>query len=133
LVLIVGKLFEISSIAAIQVGLMLAPGGEFVFIAFGEAVNEVSFCLLMILGVNFSSTSKNRSIISFVLQLISHIYIYIYIYINKPRNLNLDSEMDQTNVEVVMLSLLSLHKHVLLLMKRLSNCLFFSSILINLM
>jgi Kef-type K+ transport system membrane component KefB len=43
LVLIVGKLFGISSIAAVRVGLMLAPGGEFAFVAFGEAVNQVSF------------------------------------------------------------------------------------------
>lgn len=45
LVLIVGKLFGISSIAAIRVGLMLAPGGEFAFVAFGEAVNQVSLSL----------------------------------------------------------------------------------------
>ena len=31
----------VSTIAAIRVGLMLAPGGEFAFVAFGEAVNQV--------------------------------------------------------------------------------------------
>lgn len=42
LVALVGKLFGISIIAAIRVGLLLAPGGEFAFVAFGEAVNQVS-------------------------------------------------------------------------------------------
>ncbi|XP_074326182.1 K(+) efflux antiporter 1, chloroplastic-like isoform X2 [Apium graveolens] len=43
LVAIIGKLFGISIISAIRVGLLLAPGGEFAFVAFGEAVNQ---CLL---------------------------------------------------------------------------------------
>ena len=30
-----------SLISAIRVGLLLAPGGEFAFVAFGEAVNQV--------------------------------------------------------------------------------------------
>jgi len=41
LVALVGRIFGISSIAAIRVGLLLAPGGEFAFVAFGEAVNQV--------------------------------------------------------------------------------------------
>lgn len=41
LVVIMGKLFGISIISAIRVGLLLAPGGEFAFVAFGEAVNQV--------------------------------------------------------------------------------------------
>jgi hypothetical protein len=41
LVTFVGRLFGVSTIAAIRVGLMLAPGGEFAFVAFGEAVNQV--------------------------------------------------------------------------------------------
>lgn len=41
LVALVGKLFGISIISAIRVGLLLAPGGEFAFVAFGEAVNQV--------------------------------------------------------------------------------------------
>lgn len=41
LVAAVGKLFGISIISAIRVGLLLAPGGEFAFVAFGEAVNQV--------------------------------------------------------------------------------------------
>lgn len=45
LVALVGRIFGISSIAAIRVGLLLAPGGEFAFVAFGEAVNQV--CLHM--------------------------------------------------------------------------------------
>lgn len=43
LVVLVGKTFGISTIAAIRVGLLLAPGGEFAFVAFGEAVNQVDF------------------------------------------------------------------------------------------
>ncbi|KAF5953313.1 hypothetical protein HYC85_006169 [Camellia sinensis] len=41
LVAVVGRLFGISIISAIRVGLLLAPGGEFAFVAFGEAVNQV--------------------------------------------------------------------------------------------
>lgn len=39
----VGRLFGVSLIPAIRVGLLLAPGGEFAFVAFGEAVNQVNF------------------------------------------------------------------------------------------
>nr|CAB3488718.1 unnamed protein product [Digitaria exilis] len=41
LVTFVGRLFGVSTIAAIRAGLMLAPGGEFAFVAFGDAVNQV--------------------------------------------------------------------------------------------
>lgn len=41
LVTIVGRLFGVSTIAAVRVGLLLAPGGEFAFVAFGDAVNQV--------------------------------------------------------------------------------------------
>lgn len=41
LVALIGKLFGISTISSTRVGLLLAPGGEFVFVAFGEAVNQV--------------------------------------------------------------------------------------------
>ncbi|GMP43272.1 hypothetical protein CsSME_00012697 [Camellia sinensis var. sinensis] len=43
LVAVVGRLFGISIISAIRVGLLLAPGGEFAFVAFGEAVNQNSY------------------------------------------------------------------------------------------
>lgn len=43
LVVIIGKLFGISIISAVRVGLLLAPGGEFAFVAFGEAVNQVCY------------------------------------------------------------------------------------------
>lgn len=43
LVVIMGKVFGISIISAIRVGLLLAPGGEFAFVAFGEAVNQVCY------------------------------------------------------------------------------------------
>ncbi|CAL5331830.1 unnamed protein product [Camellia sinensis] len=36
-IVVVGRLFGISIISAIRVGLLLAPGGEFAFVAFGEA------------------------------------------------------------------------------------------------
>ncbi|TKY65483.1 K(+) efflux antiporter 2 [Spatholobus suberectus] len=41
LVSLMGRMFGISLISAIRVGLLLAPGGEFAFVAFGEAVNQV--------------------------------------------------------------------------------------------
>lgn len=41
LIALIGKLFGVSIISAIRVGLLLAPGGEFAFVAFGEAVNQV--------------------------------------------------------------------------------------------
>ncbi|CAA3001352.1 K(+) efflux antiporter 2, chloroplastic [Olea europaea subsp. europaea] len=40
LVALIGRLFGISTVSAIRVGLLLAPGGEFAFVAFGEAVNQ---------------------------------------------------------------------------------------------
>jgi Kef-type K+ transport system membrane component KefB len=43
LVTFVGRLFGINTIAAVRVGLMLAPGGEFAFVAFGDAVNQVFY------------------------------------------------------------------------------------------
>lgn len=41
LVVVLGRIFGISLISAIRAGLLLAPGGEFAFVAFGEAVNQV--------------------------------------------------------------------------------------------
>nr|ADT92192.1 putative potassium efflux system family protein [Zea mays] len=49
LVTFVGRVFGVSAIAAIRVGLLLAPGGEFAFVAFGEAVNQVSSTLDLLL------------------------------------------------------------------------------------
>ncbi|KAI7991831.1 hypothetical protein LOK49_LG12G00176 [Camellia lanceoleosa] len=46
LVAVAGRLFGISIISAIRVGLLLAPGGEFAFVAFGEAVNQCVRSLL---------------------------------------------------------------------------------------
>ncbi|KAF9590566.1 hypothetical protein IFM89_035884, partial [Coptis chinensis] len=46
LVASIGRLFGVSMIAAIGVGLLLAPGGEFAFVAFGEAVNQICFSCL---------------------------------------------------------------------------------------
>ena len=48
LVALVGRLFGISIISAVRVGLLLAPGGEFAFVAFGEAVNQVRTVILTV-------------------------------------------------------------------------------------
>jgi Kef-type K+ transport system membrane component KefB len=54
LVTFVGRVFGVSTIAAIRVGLLLAPGGEFAFVAFGEAVNQVKYVVLF----SFSRTTQ---------------------------------------------------------------------------
>ncbi|XAR54076.1 hypothetical protein NMG60_11029077 [Bertholletia excelsa] len=62
LVAVVGKLFGISIISAIRVGLLLAPGGEFAFVAFGEAVNQgimspqMSSLLFLVVGISMALT-----------------------------------------------------------------------------
>ncbi|KAL8195958.1 hypothetical protein R6Q57_024958 [Mikania cordata] len=62
LVALVGKLFGISIISAIRVGLLLAPGGEFAFVAFGEAVNQgimtsqLSSLLFLVVGISMAIT-----------------------------------------------------------------------------
>uniref|UniRef100_A0A1D1XD12 K(+) efflux antiporter 2, chloroplastic n=1 Tax=Anthurium amnicola TaxID=1678845 RepID=A0A1D1XD12_9ARAE len=62
LVALVGKIFGISAIAAIRVGLLLAPGGEFAFVAFGEAVNQgimsskLSSLLFLVVGISMALT-----------------------------------------------------------------------------
>ncbi|XP_050204171.1 K(+) efflux antiporter 2, chloroplastic-like [Mercurialis annua] len=62
LVVLVGKLFGVSIISAIRVGLLLAPGGEFAFVAFGEAVNQgimtpqLSSLLFLVVGISMALT-----------------------------------------------------------------------------
>ncbi|KAL7593530.1 hypothetical protein Lser_V15G31631 [Lactuca serriola] len=62
LVAAVGKLFGVSLISAIRVGLLLAPGGEFAFVAFGEAVNQgimspqLSSLLFLVVGISMALT-----------------------------------------------------------------------------
>ncbi|KAJ0245354.1 K(+) efflux antiporter 1 [Hirschfeldia incana] len=62
LVVIMGKLFGISIISAIRAGLLLAPGGEFAFVAFGEAVNQgimspqLSSLLFLVVGLSMAIT-----------------------------------------------------------------------------
>ncbi|KAL5859759.1 hypothetical protein ACOSQ4_001055 [Xanthoceras sorbifolium] len=62
LVVLVGRLFGISIISAIRVGLLLAPGGEFAFVAFGEAVNQgimssqLSSLLFLVVGISMALT-----------------------------------------------------------------------------
>ena len=54
LVVLIGRMFGVSTISAIRVGLLLAPGGEFAFVAFGEAVNQVSALHFIFLLLNLS-------------------------------------------------------------------------------
>ncbi|XP_031503599.1 K(+) efflux antiporter 1, chloroplastic-like [Nymphaea colorata] len=62
LVALVGRAFGISTIAALRVGLLLAPGGEFAFVAFGEAVNQgimpsqLSSLLFLVVGISMALT-----------------------------------------------------------------------------
>ncbi|TYI73934.1 hypothetical protein E1A91_D07G164000v1 [Gossypium mustelinum] len=62
LVAFVGTLFGISIVSAIRVGLLLAPGGEFAFVAFGEAVNQgimssqLSSLLFLVVGISMALT-----------------------------------------------------------------------------
>ncbi|CAK9180059.1 unnamed protein product [Ilex paraguariensis] len=62
LVALVGRIFGVSIISAIRVGLLLAPGGEFAFVAFGEAVNQgimsshLSSLLFLVVGISMAIT-----------------------------------------------------------------------------
>ncbi|CAN1131404.1 K(+) efflux antiporter 2, chloroplastic [Linum perenne] len=62
LVALVGRIFGVSLISAIRVGLLLAPGGEFAFVAFGEAVNQsimspqLSSLLFLVVGISMAIT-----------------------------------------------------------------------------
>ncbi|KAJ1426876.1 Sodium/solute symporter superfamily [Sesbania bispinosa] len=62
LVSLMGRIFGISLIPAIRVGLLLAPGGEFAFVAFGEAVNQgimssqLSSLLFLVVGISMAIT-----------------------------------------------------------------------------
>ncbi|KAK1430330.1 hypothetical protein QVD17_12990 [Tagetes erecta] len=62
LVALIGRLFGVSLISAIRVGLLLAPGGEFAFVAFGEAVNQgimtsqLSSLLFLVVGISMAIT-----------------------------------------------------------------------------
>ncbi|XP_020233144.1 K(+) efflux antiporter 2, chloroplastic [Cajanus cajan] len=62
LVSLIGRMFGISLISAIRVGLLLAPGGEFAFVAFGEAVNQgimssqMSSLLFLVVGISMALT-----------------------------------------------------------------------------
>ncbi|KAI3711378.1 hypothetical protein L2E82_41418 [Cichorium intybus] len=62
MVAVVGRIFGVSLISAIRVGLLLAPGGEFAFVAFGEAVNQgimtpqLSSLLFLVVGISMALT-----------------------------------------------------------------------------
>ncbi|KAL9245341.1 hypothetical protein vseg_019004 [Gypsophila vaccaria] len=62
LVTLVGRVFGVSTISAVRTGLLLAPGGEFAFVAFGEAVNQgimspqLSSLLFLVVGISMALT-----------------------------------------------------------------------------
>ncbi|CAK8542315.1 unnamed protein product [Lathyrus sativus] len=62
LVSLMGRIFGISLISALRAGLLLAPGGEFAFVAFGEAVNQgimssqLSSLLFLVVGISMAIT-----------------------------------------------------------------------------
>ncbi|KAL3604088.1 hypothetical protein D5086_004947 [Populus alba] len=62
LVALVGRFFGVSIISAIRIGLLLAPGGEFAFVAFGEAVNQgimspqLSSLMFLVVGISMALT-----------------------------------------------------------------------------
>uniref|UniRef100_A0A0E0H7T2 aspartate kinase n=1 Tax=Oryza nivara TaxID=4536 RepID=A0A0E0H7T2_ORYNI len=62
LVTFIGRVFGISTIAAVWVGLLLAPGGEFAFVALGETVNQgllspqLSSLLFLVVGISMALT-----------------------------------------------------------------------------
>ncbi|GJP56746.1 hypothetical protein CLOM_g15798 [Closterium sp. NIES-68] len=62
LITAIGRSFGLSTIAAMRTGLLLAPGGEFAFVAFGEAVQkgimpaQLSSLLFLIVGISMAIT-----------------------------------------------------------------------------
>ncbi|KAI3800513.1 hypothetical protein L1987_28604 [Smallanthus sonchifolius] len=55
----VGRLFGVSLISAIRIGFLLAPGGEFAFVAFGEAgimTPQLSSLLFLVVGISMALT-----------------------------------------------------------------------------
>lgn len=72
LVVIMGKLFGISIISAIRVGLLLAPGGEFAFVAFGEAVNQVCYQNVFF---SFPIRYISSNVLENVMVFLRHIYV----------------------------------------------------------
>ncbi|KAE9592232.1 hypothetical protein Lal_00035307 [Lupinus albus] len=62
LISLIGRIFGISLISALRVGLLLAPGGEFAFVAFGDAVNQgimsskLSSLLFLVVGISMAIT-----------------------------------------------------------------------------
>lgn len=62
LVASMGRIFGLSTVAGVRAGLLLAPGGEFAFVAFGEAVNQrimtphMSSLLFLVVGLSMALT-----------------------------------------------------------------------------
>ncbi|XP_004310289.1 PREDICTED: K(+) efflux antiporter 1, chloroplastic-like, partial [Fragaria vesca subsp. vesca] len=71
LVALIGKLSGISIISAIRVGLLLAPGEELAFVAFGEAVNQVGF---------FINYNVGKLLVCYTIRSYT-IYLYIYVHL----------------------------------------------------
>ncbi|VAH39233.1 unnamed protein product [Triticum turgidum subsp. durum] len=61
LVTFIGRVFGVSTIAAVRVGLLLAPGGEFAFVAFGEAVNQTCKAILLFWDLDVLGRSSPNS------------------------------------------------------------------------
>ncbi len=53
----VGHYFGLSTVAAARAGVLLAPGGEFAFVAFGDAVNQVR------IFIHFYSSSAIEAVV----------------------------------------------------------------------
>jgi hypothetical protein len=53
----VGRYFGLSTVAAARAGVLLAPGGEFAFVAFGDAVNQVR------IFIHFYSSSAVEAVV----------------------------------------------------------------------
>lgn len=62
LVALIGRVFGVSIISAVRTGLLLAPGGEFAFVAFGDAVSQgimspqLSSLLFLVVGISMAIT-----------------------------------------------------------------------------
>jgi Kef-type K+ transport system membrane component KefB len=53
----VGRYFGLSTVAAARAGVLLAPGGEFAFVAFGDAVNQVRIFFSFLFIISYRSCS----------------------------------------------------------------------------
>lgn len=120
LVAAVGKLFGVSLISAIRVGLLLAPGGEFAFVAFGEAVNQVTnfFSYLMLLGNIFLLFLLSKGLFLFYLMGLDN-YISVLSCINNHllftvASIHIYSDSDSCSVQKTVFPYTTLYPDILL-------------------